>query len=334
MAILKLTIICVIILFLQSSTINQPDRSKLISKEPINIEPQTIDMSQLFEPDEQDIDEPIQWQWPEPYAKDPLDNLNQNMYRVAFEDMFKSDPFQDNLFTDVGDVVLLPPEIILDQIIALFGLFRDRSGHYTWTKDQKSSVLSRIFDIYDQPSRDHLFSIMLNNAIKKEQKFFSRFGDSYLDTPNFEDGTEEIDQDALASEQRKVLWDIAKDTYISKYKFKIDDRIRDEAFYFSDWRGADFVVLPPLVAGYLWYRGLDKKYKFNGLELHLSVEPIGNLYNHDNELFGVGMELAPKDWPVKLIVAGGLEDGDPELQFIGIGTNFGIAKKAFNMQQE
>lgn len=245
---------------------------------------------------------------------------------INWNDMLRDDDI--HIIMDIGDLIFLIPELIFDGLILLSdNLFPDID-----TSDD--SITEKLFNIHYQSSRNHLFSIFLSNLMKREQRFFSRFNDSYLNTPGFSDNREEIDMDNLVSEQRKVLWDTLKNTYLSKYRLKIDDRIRDEAFYFSEWRGIDFVVLPPLMTGYLLYRGLDKNVNIGGLETHIYLDPIYDFIREDNILAGIGIELAPKDWPLKLIMSAGLDEGDYELQFIGIGTSFGSAKSAILLKQD
>ena len=162
-------------------------------------------------------------------------------------------------------------------------------------------------------------------------RYFAGFGDSYLNTPSFMDGTTAIEESNLMSDQRKILWDVGKNTYLSKYRIKIDG-IKDEAFYFSDWRGIDFVMLPALVTGYLYYRGLEKKVSFLDTEGKIYLEPLQRWIGRDNLMVGVGVEWGPKDWPVKLLVAAGIDEGDVNVQFIGIGTSIGMVKKLLFIQ--
>ena len=46
------------------------------------------------------------------------------------------------------------------------------------------------------------------------------------------------------------------------------------------------------------------------------------------------LEGAHKDFPVGLIVSAGMYDGSAEIDFIGIGTSAGMARKALAIQRE
>ena len=232
-----------------------------------------------------------------------------------------------NILTDVGDVALLPPELVLDTVIGTFdALLGIRSNTGT--------ITSKILDFHVEPTRAHLFSVFTENLLKRESRYFAGFGDSYLNTIDVQNGNAQIQSSDLMADQRKVLWDVGKNTYFSKYRIKVDN-IKDEAFYFTDWRGIDFAVLPPLVSAYLYYRGFEKKIAFLDTEAKLTMEPLQAWIGHQNLLVGAGVEWAPKGWPVKLLVAVGADNGDVNLQFIGIGTSIGTVKQLlFSRQAE
>lgn len=235
-------------------------------------------------------------------------------------------PDYSNIVTDIGDIALLPPELVLDLIIGSF----DR---LLGVRDPSGSVTARLFDFHAEPTRAHLFSVLIDNFAKREGKYFAGFGDSYLNTPEVEEGLAQIEAKQLMSDQRKILWDVGKNTYLSKYRIKVDN-IKEEAFYFTDWRGIDFAVLPPLVGAYVYYRGLDKKFTLFGTEGKIMMEPLQSWVGHKNLLVGAGIEWSPKDWPVKLVMAVGLDKGDVDLQFIGIGTSIGTVKQLLFRQAE
>jgi hypothetical protein len=233
--------------------------------------------------------------------------------------------YSHNIFTDIGDALLLPPELILDSIIGTFDKILGIKNTGT--------VTSRILDFHVGPTRSHLFSIFTENLIKREMRYFSGFGDSYLNTHEIQDGLAAIEASDLLVDQRKILWDVGKNTYLSKYRIKVDS-IKNEAFYFSDWRGIDFVVLPPLVSAYLYYRGFEKKVSFLETEAKFSMEPLQSWIGHSDLLVGAGVEWAPKDWPVKFIITLGIDKDDVDIQFVGIGTSIGIIKQLLFRQAE
>jgi hypothetical protein len=235
---------------------------------------------------------------------------------------------------DVCDGLLKGPELLLDGALSLASDLFPRRGTYSWRQDAGDGIASRLLDLDRSPRQGRIFSDFVGRLVEREQRFFSKFEDSYLNTPGVEDGTADVDRGDLADEQRKIVWDTLRKTYYSKYKFKAEERIRDEAFYFNQWRGMDFVVLPPLMAGYLFYRGYDKKISIGETWLRVSLEPIRKWAREDELLAGLSVEWMVKGFPVGLVVAAGLDDGDPELDFIGIGTSVGMAKKTLVLQRK
>lgn len=235
-------------------------------------------------------------------------------------------PNRINYIIKIGDILLLPTELLLDGTVSvlntLFG--------------QSDNISSKIFDFRTQPTRSDMFSTLVTNLIRREQRYFGRIDNAYYYTDNPDDADDivaEMDTERLVDDQRKILWDTFKDTYLSKYKLKLDDKVRDEAFRITDWSGVDFIVLPPLVVGYLYYRGYDKQLSIFGSRLRVSFESIHKLTTEDNILVGIGLEWSPyKNSPIKLIAATGLNDGEFELQFIGIGTSLDAIKKVLYLK--
>jgi hypothetical protein len=237
-----------------------------------------------------------------------------------------------DLFLEAGDAVLHAPEILVDGLLSLAGDLFPRQGSYDWTVGEDAGIASRILDFHVEERQGHIFSDFLARWLEREQRYFSRFEDSHLFSIGFEDGTEEVDMSDLLDDQRKILWDVLRKTYLSKYKLKAEERIRDDAFYFNEWRGMDFVVLPPLMAGYVYYRGLDKKFSVGGTWLRAAFEPARKWGQQEDLVAGFSLEWGLKGWPIGLIVSAGLYDGNLEVDFVGIGTSVGMARKALHGQ--
>ncbi len=287
--------------------------------------------------------EPPAFAWPLPPPEPPTREID--LPRVAreihlqvltpallaeLEEAWAADPA-----ADVGDVVLKLPELVFDSLFTLGALLFPRAGSHVWGPGDSESITGRIFDIGLEPRQGRIFSNFTANFVEREMRFFARFGDSHLYTFGFEDGTAEIDSGDLADEQRKVFWDALKKTYLSKYQFKAEDRIRDDAFFFNEWRGVDFAALPPLIAGYLYYRGVDKRFSVAGTSVRLSVEAGEKWLDGDDDLLGgAGLEWSLKRFPVGIIVTAGLYDGRAELDFVGIGTSIGMVRKALHLQHD
>jgi hypothetical protein len=125
-----------------------------------------------------------------------------------------------------------------------------------------------------------------------------------------------------------VFWDALRRTYLSRYKIQAEEKIKDDAWYFDRWSGADFVVLPPLLGAYVYYRGLDKKFTVMGTRLTLSVEPVSEWVRRNRDVSAAAsVEWSMKEWPVGVIVSAGLHDGKYGLDFVGIGTSIGAVRQ-------
>ena len=235
-----------------------------------------------------------------------------------------------NPLVDVGDSILTVPELLFDGIFSLAEQLSPRGG----TAAGEGSISDRLLDFSVEQRPGRIFTEFTDHLVKREQRYFSRFADSDLSTPGVSDGEQDVDLDDLASDQGKVLWDALKRTYFSKYKVRAESRIRDDAFYFNRWRGVDFVLLPPLMSGYLYYRGLDKKFSVAGTRLQIGLEPLSKWTSGRDEMTaGLTLEWGPKDWPVCLIATAGLHEGDLEMDFIGIGTSAGMAQKTLALAE-
>jgi hypothetical protein len=97
----------------------------------------------------------------------------------------------------------------------------------------------------------------------------------------------------------------------------------------------DFAVLPPLLAGYVYIRGLEKRFSVSGTSLRVTLEPVSKWIDRGDDLAaGAAVEWAPtKSFPVSVIVSAGLYDGNAEVDFIGIGTSLGMARRALALQR-
>ncbi len=235
--------------------------------------------------------------------------------------------------SDVGDALLGPPELLFDAVLDGLAAILPRSRIQTVVPERDEGILTRVLDFQKEPRSGRLFTEFLGHFAERERRYFSRFEDSRVSTVGFEEGTEDADLEALEDDQKKILWDAFRKTYFSKYRFRAEERIRDDAFHFNDWRGMDFAVLPPVMAGYLWYRGLEKRFSVAGTSLQVSFEPVSEWIGGRDMIGGAGVEWAPtRGFPVALIVSFGLYDGDAEMDFIGIGTSLGMARKAVTLQ--
>lgn len=228
---------------------------------------------------------------------------------------------------DVGDSILRGPELILDGIFTCASGMGSRPAVRNWD-DEDRSITAQMLSVERSARQERLISEFLTQLGERERKYFANFSDSRANSFAFENGTAEADYTDLMMDQRKVFWDALRRTYLSRYKIQAEEKIKDDAWYFDRWSGADFVVLPPLLGAYLYYRGLDKKFSIAGTRLTLSIEPVSEWVRRSRDVSAAAsVEWSMKEWPIGVIVSAGLHDGKYGLDFVGIGTSIGAVRQ-------
>lgn len=228
-----------------------------------------------------------------------------------------------------ADSILLLPEAFLDDTLRLVASLFPRPDPLPRPEDPSTGVTAKLFDIQPGPREGRLFTAFLSNWVQREESLLTRVYEADLDTG----GVEDLDVHELLQGQGKLLWDALRQTYRSKYRIRSEDRIRDDAFQLGEWRGADFAVLPPLVLGYVWWRGLEKRVSIGDTWLNISVEPLSSWVSGSEDLVaGLSLEWGLKGIPVGLIVSFGRYDGTTELDFVGIGTSIAAVRQALGVR--
>lgn len=229
-----------------------------------------------------------------------------------------------HLADEIGDAIFLVPEVMFDGLV--LGI---RAINSEPSDPQRQTITSKVLSVDISSSSGHLFPEFMTFFEEREIKFFSNFQTSYLYTPDVERGVADVNFNNFMVEQRKVLIDVMKKTYFSKYKFRAEEHIHDTAFYVSEWQGIDFVTLPPIIGAYLYYRGLDKNFTIADTYAHVVIEPIQRFVNHGDVVGALAIEWKPsKGWPVGVIASMGMYNHSPEFEFIGIGTTIGAVQQA------
>jgi hypothetical protein len=286
--------------------------------------------------------EPAAFVWPEPLpvipprAVDLPTSLN-IMEETAFRAELVADFYRrgaSDPVADVGDAILKGPEMLLD------GIFRCTSGGGSrtmirdWNDDDRRSIMAQILDVQIGARQNRIWSEFMTQLTDREMKYLAGFGESRANTAGFEDRTEDADTYELLLDQRKVLWDALRRTYLARYKVQAEEKIKDDAWYIDRWSGMDFALLPPLMAGYVYYRGLEKRFTIAGTRLSVSIEPLSEWVVRKHDLAAAAaFEWKMKDWPLGVIVSVGLYEGRYGLDFVGIGTSIGAVRRAIVMQQ-
>jgi hypothetical protein len=223
---------------------------------------------------------------------------------------------------DVGNILLMPADVVFDAVL---------NGLHCLGDVEQDTITSKVM-AYEVRADVKLFPEMMTYTYERESKFLSGFNGTYLSNPQIEDGKAEVDLHTFMIEQKKVVWDILKKTYFAKYRFQAEERLHDDAFYLNNWQGIDYVALPPFMAGYLYYRGLDKTLRVGDFKIHTLIEPGSRLLS-GNVIGAVMVDVRPRNWPLGVVGSMGLYSGSPKFEFIGIGTSIDAVKKAIALAQ-
>lgn len=282
--------------------------------------------------------------WPTPLGKSfrPEIPLPRSLGFLEWED-FRAELVTDlyrrtglDLPADVGDALLRGPEILFDGISSCMGSMSGRFSVRTWEEEETRSVTGRMLDFQFALRDQRIFSIFLQQWIERERKYLSAFSDeSRASMPEFRDRTEGADTNELAKDQRKIVLDALQRTYFARYRMYSGDLLPDEAWECRRWNGFDVAVLPPLIGGLLYFRGINKRISIGETMLRISFEPASEFIHrkHDRSVMAA-LEWTVKGFPVGVIVSAGVHDGRYGMDFVGIGTSIGAARRAVENQYD
>lgn len=284
--------------------------------------------------------EPAPFVWPEPLtaprpAIAPAFDVPRSL-GLADETMFRAELIGEwyrrgapDPLADAAGALLKLPEALIDSVFTCAGGLGTRQAVRTWDDDEGRSITAQMFNVGIGPRQERIGREFLVQLGQREGRYFANFDDSRAATFAFENGTADADLKDLMLDQRKIFWDALRRTYLARYKISAEEKIRDDAWYFDRWSTWDFAVLPPLLGGYVFYRGLDKRFSVFGTRLTVSIEPLSEWVNRKHDLSAAAsMEWSMKGWPLGVIVSAGLHDGKYGLDFVGIGTSIGAVRQA------
>jgi len=281
--------------------------------------------------------------WPAPLAlpvvpEIPLPKTMDSLEWPGFRAELVTDTFRrcrSDPLADVGDALLRGPEMLFDELSGCIGP-SGRSSVRTWQDEEDRSVTGRMLDVQYALRDQRIFTVFLQQWTEREQRYLGAFEDeSRANTYGFQNRSEGADLGELANDQRKILWDALRRTYLARYKMQSQHEIPEEAWSIGSWSGADFALLPPLLAGYLYYRGLNKRISMGETALRISFEPIATLVHRKRDRSAVAaLEWTVKGLPVGIIVSAGLHEGQYGMDFMGIGTSIGAVRRAVDLQME
>lgn len=228
----------------------------------------------------------------------------------------------------VTDSLFLLPELAVDGVVGFIRSFRSPGSEQPFRVEREDgrSLTSRLLDIEQvRPRLAHPTATFLGRWLEEEGKYLSGYDMTDLRVPGYEYAAAEVDLDGLWHDQGEVLWDTVKSTYLSKYRLRGEKELRSDDLYFRQWRGEDFVVMPTLLAAYAFYRGFDKRIKFGDFRvgLHLeSIRRIAETLDDGTQAALAGLSFSARFLPFQILVSAGVQEGDLEVDFVGIGTNF------------
>jgi hypothetical protein len=235
---------------------------------------------------------------------------------------------------DLAEGILALPDAALGCLAGSIHRCTAPAQPVLWRKDEPAPLSERFLEVSPGGREGTLLGSLTRTLVAREARFFASLESSELYTPGFEAGTEELDERLLRDRQRRILWDALRTTYLGRYRERAEDTLRDESLEVYAWKGPDFVVLPPLVAGYVYFRGLEKDFSFAGTRLSVAFEPVHEWLGERDVWGAMNAEWKVKGCPVGLVVSVGLHDGGLGLDFVGIGTSLSIARKAVALQRE
>jgi len=236
---------------------------------------------------------------------------------------------------DVGDVFLQGPVMLFDGMFGLVGGLSARSAVRTWEEDEERGVAVSMLDIQRGPRTERIYTVFMREWAEREEKYLGAFSESRANTFGFQDRTEGADLHKLADDQRKVVWDVLRRTYMAQYIGESEAQVREGAWHFGRWSGVDFAVLPPFMAAYVYYRGFDKKFSMGDLALRIGIEPVTEFVHRKRDRSSAtALELTVKGFPVGMIASAGLYGGRYGMDFVGIGTSISAVRATLELQHE
>jgi len=200
-------------------------------------------------------------------------------------------------------------------------------GCYSLAQEEEGPMVGRLLQLRGPEHTSSALREFAARWVEREQRQFS--GPAYY-LVAFDD--EPADNEELRVEQRKILLDVGRKVYLSKYLGRAEERLKGEAWFVWQWQPVDWLVGPPVLAAYTYFRGWERRISFANTKLYLKLEPIDRIREQlDRDELMVGaftVEWQFASFPLKLLFSTGIQDGEFLMDFVGIGTSIGDAKKA------
>jgi hypothetical protein len=243
---------------------------------------------------------------------------------------------RDPWWVDAGNGLFTIPEAVFDVAVDFGRACFPSAPSVSLKRDSEGPLIPRLFALQLGGDLEAPFADALTRWVAREQEYFAGFHDNPAFTFLVEEGLAEPDHDDLIEGQRRIALDALRKTYLGKYVVRLEERVRDEAYRFNQWSGVDFLLGPPVIAAYTYIRGFERRVKVGDFRLRMHLEPLRRIADargdDEDDLVGaLGFELGFGEFPIKAIVSFGYHNGHAEMDFVGIGTSLGEARKAVRM---
>jgi hypothetical protein len=231
------------------------------------------------------------------------------------------------------------PDALIGGAVHAFSGLTHEHGRFSRAGEADRSMMVRMSGALDVVSRDRPFDDFATLLGEREARYVARWQESPLATVEADTEFDPVDSGDYLRDQRKILVHALGRSYLGRYGESIDDGLRREAFDFSRWGAVDCVVGPALVGGYLFWRGWDGRMLVGDFDCRLNLLPLQRIESHlrktdDLLLTAASLEIGVQGLPVRFILSGGLNDGHPEFDFIGIGTSLAVARKSLKLASD
>ncbi len=239
--------------------------------------------------------------------------------------------FCDRSLVHLGlDMFFSLPRTFFDEVVDVVRWWFPADHTISLREEDDSSMVSRFVQIRDPGRVDSHFREFAREWVNRQDRVFGAAGDAYLFSVDF-DNVESVSVDDVMYEEGKVLLDVFRRVYLSKYFGGTEDRLKGEAWRVSKWKPIDYVLCPPVLLAYTWYRGWERRIRLGDTKIHIKIQPPARIYDtmkHERRrmIGAVTLEWQVGSFPLKLIASAGWNEGRAELDFVGIGTSVGIAK--------
>ena len=136
-------------------------------------------------------------------------------------------------------------------------------------------------------------------------------------------GETEIEAREVWKDQQGMVWEALCDALLSRFLTALEKEGMD-SYGPEAWQGSDFVVVPALAAGLLYFEGIRGSWNmgpaYGQFEL-ASIQEIRSQWGKEDLSAALAIGAGLKPAPLLLVVIVGIDEGSPEVDFIGFGTS-------------